>query len=158
MINNEIGDYKEQITQLILEDEELLKAIVNNNEDFINMPLQTDDIMYNYIFPYRKSDEIFTETKCILTMRFGKFNANSSNHFWSGSVEFYVICHKDLIRTDYGNRYDFIISKLKNIFDNRRDIGIGKTKVTDFGDLDVGNKDYLGASCILKIQDCKGLK
>jgi hypothetical protein len=72
-----------------------------------------------------------------------------NNVFSSGNVYFYIICHKTLIQTDYGHRYDYILNELDTMFN--REIGIGAFNLTleSAGDLPI-NENYFGATVVYK--------
>ena len=154
MVGETINDYKQKIMMKLIEDEELLKALVNTESDFLAnpLPIYPEETVYNYIFPYMNTKDIITETKSFITMEFKDFRSVNGNFFSSGEVVFYIICHANLIRTDYGNRYDYILEKIKNAYHGTKFLGIGKTVVTKWGDLSF-KEDYFGCYCTVKVYD-----
>ncbi len=134
---------------------ELLKALTINYPNFLDRPLiiSPHDVIYDYIFPYKVHPDIITDQKSIITMEFVNFRL-VGNTFKSGKVYFYTICHEGLVKTDYGNRYDFIYEQIKTIFDENKNLGIGETRISSTGDLSV-SKDYIGNVCVLDITDFK---
>ncbi|WP_027399232.1 hypothetical protein [Anaerovorax odorimutans] len=162
MAGKTITDYKSIITSKLIGDELLLKALINNESDFhvnnINIgPEDTEDTLYTYIYPYKIAENFFVETNSVLSI-FSNFYSDNSNNFYTGYILFNAICPKDLLKTDYGIRYDFIIDTIKTIFDNKKDMGIGKCVITNINDLDITSSNYYGASCTLKISNSKGQK
>jgi hypothetical protein len=146
-------EYKEIILYRLIEDENLLKALTINDEDFINKSLLIDpsDIPYKYIYPYKISSNILDTAKSIITIKFANFESLGVN-YKSGRIYFYIICHTSLIRTSYGNRYDYIFERIKAIFNNSREFGIGKTILESVGDLEV-NENYYGCVCCFEVTD-----
>lgn len=158
MAGKSIGDYKNTIIYKLLEDENLLRAIVNNDSDFLSkpLPIPSDELIYSYIYPYQKVTNILTETKSFITMKFERFKPNNSNHFYSGRVYFYILCHESLIRTDYGNRHDYIVDRIRNLFDHNRNIGgIGECIVSEISDISANDGKYFGSACEITIKDFK---
>lgn len=147
-------DYKNIILSKMLQNENLLKALTNNQSDFLVHPLliSPPDIIYNYIYPYRIHPDIITDVKSFITMEFVNFRPTTGNQFKSGKVYFYTICHESLVVTDFGNRYDYIYNELFSIFHENTQLGIGKPIIVDTSDLSV-SKDYMGNVCCLEIVD-----
>lgn len=156
-LENTITDYKNKIITKIIENENLLKALTNTDSDFISQTLSIsapEDVVYSYVFPYMDSKTILTETQSFITMEFRDFKSSKGNYYKSGQVLFYIICEKSLIKTSMGNRYDYIFERLMEIFDESKDIGIGKMIISKWGDMSFGD-DYLGCYCILELTDFK---
>lgn len=159
MAGKAIKDYKSAISNKLIEDENLLKALVNNSSDFLSVPLpiSPEESFYDYIYPYRKVDGILTDTKSYITMDFKGFKPNSANYLYSGYVNFYILCHESLVRTDYGQqRYDYIVDRIRNLFDHNKEIvGFGECIVTLIDDITSEDGKYFGSLCQIKINDIK---
>ena len=155
MSGKTFSDYKGIILGKMIENTELLKALTINQSDFItpSLTINPPDAIYNYIFPYSIHPDIITETKSIITMKFTGFSYDGVK-YQNGKIYFYTICHQSLIRTDFGNRYDYIYEQLRILFNNNRKLGIGKSIISLTEDLTI-NKDYLGNVCCLEISDFK---
>jgi len=155
-LENSITDYKNKIIMKIIENTDLLKALVNTDSDFLSVELliSPEEAVYSYVFPYMDSKTILTETQSFITMEFRDFKASKGNCYKSGQVLFYIICEKSLIKTTQGNRYDYIFERLMEIFDESKDIGIGKMIISKWGDMAFGD-NYLGCYCILELTDFK---
>jgi hypothetical protein len=62
----------------------------------------------------------------------------------SGNIFIYVFTHKSLMKTDYGmSRTDFLINKIDEVFNQTRELGIGKLKFESISDFII-NDTYLG--------------
>lgn len=155
MAGQTIIDYKQIIVNRLLEDSELLKALINLDSDFLSrsITLSPEDIIYNFIYPYMDSKNVLSETKTFITMEFKNFHSIDNNNYYNtGEIVFYIICHANLIRTDYGNRYDYIFERIKNIFHKTKLFGIGETFVSSWGDLAIDD-DYYGCYCVVSVND-----
>jgi hypothetical protein len=139
----------------MIQDTNLLKALTINQSDFLTPPLtiSPSDAIYQYIFPHLVHPDIITEVKSIITMKFTNFKYDGVK-FQEGKVYFYTICHESLVRTDYNNRYDYIYEQLNTMFNNNRELGIGKAILSITEDLPI-NKQYFGNVCCLEISDFK---
>jgi len=146
---SELGQNKNLIMLKLIENQDILKCLVNNQPNFLDYPLPSNfdpySLIYTQIFPYRYVPDIQTEPKTFITMRFN-YSPNGVT-FKNGSIYFYIITHQSLIRTDYGMlRYDFLINKIDEVFNLSRDIGIGKLPFYDMSDFLVDNEGkWLGA-------------
>lgn len=146
-------EYKETIIFKLIENDNIVQALVNNKPNFLEERIDVDptSLVYSHIFPYRKSVKTFTEPTSLITLRFANFKPIGKK-FRNGDIYFYIICHSGLILTDYGLRYDFIFDEIDKVFTNSRDIGIGKLELFDVSDLDV-NDDYMGSVCVFHVTD-----
>ena len=142
----ELGQNKLTILMKLIGNEDIVKCLVNNQSNFldISLPIGFDvaSLIYDSIYPYRFVPQIQTEPKTFITMRFG-YKPNGMT-YKNGSIYFYIITHNSLIRTDYGMlRYDFLANKIDEIMNSSRDIGLGKLPFHDMDDFIV-NENYIG--------------
>lgn len=151
----ELTQYKNNIAMKIIENDNLLKALVNNNTDFLNQSLPANfdctSVLYTQVFPYKFIPDVVTDAKTYLTMSFGNYNY-TNNEFKSGNVYFYIITHKSLIRTDYGLRYDYILNQLDLMFNKQYGVGAFNLELGNGGDLSV-NENFFGATISYKFTD-----
>lgn len=143
----ELNKQKTEIMINIISDTDLLKAIVNKQENFleIDLPIEIQNdptiIFYDNIFPYKFPSLIVTEEKAIISFGFGNYR-KFNNVFKVGSVTFYIIIHKNLLKTDYGLRLDYILNKIDTLFNSNENIGIGVLEFENFNDLII-NETYI---------------
>lgn len=151
---------KYKIILKIISDEELLKALVINDEDFLdvvpteeqNQLLQSPiNLIRTQIFPYKFIPLPSEIEKTYITTSFVNFR-KVSNIYKNGVVYFYIIIPRRLEKTSYGLRYDFIADRLEELFENGN---IGEFELDERGDLDFGEK-YLGHYVRFKIKDFYG--
>lgn len=117
----EISGYKNKIAAALLENEKIVKAISEvipkEKADEI------DDLMYHYIFPYDYIPQIPQEVGCYICYELYVPKVSTKNYFFKDLIfEFVVICHQDVMRTDYGaTRIDYIASLIEEIFNGSDD-------------------------------------
>jgi len=149
------GELNKQKTQVMIDitsNINLLKSIVNKEENFleVNLPIEIQNdptiVLYNNIFPYRFPAILSDEEKIIISFGFGNYK-KYNNVFKTGKIDFYVLMHKGLIRTDYGLRLDYIINQLDILFNSNEKISIGVLEFDRFDDLPPINDNYIG--CII---------
>jgi len=148
----ELGTNKLTILMKLIENQDIIKCLINNNQNFLDTPIPSDfnitSLIYDKIFPYKFIPSIQTSPSTFITMSFN-YKPNGMT-FKNGSIYFYIITHNSLLRTDYGMlRYDYLINKIDEVFNSSRDIGIGKLPFHDMGDIQV-NENYCGAYLIYK--------
>jgi hypothetical protein len=143
---SELSKNKLTILMKLIEDERIVKCLVNNEQNFLDVSLPSDfnvtSLIYNSIYPYKFIPAIETEPKTYITMSF-RYKPDGIT-FKNGSIYFYIFTHNSLITTDYGMlRYDFLVNKIDEIFNSSRDIGIGKLPFYEMGDIPI-NENYSG--------------
>lgn len=152
----ELSEYKNNILIKIISNENLVKAITNCTEDFLDQPLIDDvtSIIYDSLYPYRYVPQTSTSSKVYLTMAFTDYK-KLGTQYKSGKIYFYAFCHKSLVRTSYGClRYDFIAEELDTMFSEERGYGLGKLEFDSMSDI-LLNDDYVGISLGYRIVDFK---
>jgi len=143
---SELGTNKTTILMKLIENENIVKCLVNNEDNFLDIPLPVDfdvtSLIYDRIYPYRYIPTIQTEAKTFISMAFG-YKPDGIT-FKNGSIYFYIITHNSLVRTDYGMlRYDMLLNYIDEIFNSSRDIGIGKLPFYGMDDIPI-NENYSG--------------
>ena len=151
----ELTEYKNNIMFKLITNENLLKALVNNNKDFINQSLPENfspsNLIYSNIYPYRHVPSITTDPKTFITMSFTNFDYRN-NEFKSGVLSFFIITHSTLASTDYGLRYDYILSQIDQMFNKQYGVGAFRLNLVNGGDLQV-NEEYFGSMISYKFVD-----
>ena len=160
MLGRSLTEIKNIILGKIIENIDIVRALVVNDEDFLNTIPTTEqqvlinnpsDLIRNQIFPYIKkpSDEI--KDRVIIMSKFVNFEKVSLN-FKQGEIYLYVIVPYSIEKTDYGIRYDFIADKLDELFHNNQ---IGEFEFVERGDFDV-DENYIGHMIKFKMTDFYG--
>ena len=153
-------DIKNNIILTILQNQEILKALVIDSENFLDVSPTTEQanllnnpelLIRSQIFPYKKVNIKMNNDKSFLTMQFVDFE-KSGHNYQRGVVYFYAIVPNSLEKTNMGLRYDFIMEKLEEIF---FDTGLGKFEYFRSGDMDV-NDNYMGSFVAFEIEDMYG--
>jgi len=143
----ELGTNKTTILMKLIENQEIVKCLINNQTNFLDIQIPVDfvipSLIYSHIYPYKFIPTILTEPKTFITMAFN-YRPNGMT-FKNGSIYFYIITHNSLLKTDYGMlRYDFLVNKIDEVFNSMRNIGIGKLPFYEMGDIQI-NENYCGA-------------
>ena len=156
-----LTELKNKIMLKIISDQELVKAVVVKTEDFLdtittneqNQLIQSPiELLRTQIFPYRSIDLPVEAEKTYITCAFVNFR-KVSNVYKNGIVYFYIILPRNIEKTSYGIRYDFIADKLEELFE---DGNIGAFELDERGDIDIGDLKYLGHYVRFKIKDFYG--
>jgi hypothetical protein len=72
----------------------------------------------------------------------------------TGRISFFIIVHKELVRTNEGLRQDYILSEIDSIFNDLHGLSIGGIELIDAGDFSLGeDSDYMGICAMYKITD-----
>lgn len=135
-----LRQYKESILEAIISDEELVKAIHNNNEEFLQDPVEDPaKLLYKQIFPFKWAvPEIPDRKEVYITMTF-QVDGMSGGIFNKINFNIFVFVHKDIMRVDNGERFmlrsDFIMEKLEALFHDSRDFGVGRLKLYNTGEV-----------------------
>lgn len=163
---------KDQLMYSFLEDDQLMKALIINDENCLSesldsylaaqalrhKDLQRGSINYyihKNIFTYKWMVPETIDTKeSYITMDFLVFGDNRTNtnrsHFKDFSFAIYVITHKDLMRIvkeskdGFINRTDYMIRRVDAILNGSRNFGIGKLKFGGSSNLNITN-DIVGS-------------
>lgn len=145
---------KNTFLNMIIGSEDIMKAIVYNERDFLDKDSieNPEDYIFKQVMPYRFVPDTTDEKKTFITMTFDDYRP-VNNVFKTGNVIFHVFTHQDLFRTDYGMlRVDFLISKVDELFNETRLGGIGKMQFLKMGSLAVNDK-YHGSYIAFKMYE-----
>ncbi len=124
---SELTQNKNIIINTFIQSDNLVKALVFNDKDFLSKSLSEVDrssLPYSYIFPYRHVPDMQSDAKTLLTMDF-EYKPHCNN-FKMSSIFFYVLTHQSLVSTSYGLRTDFMVSTIDELFNQSRLVGIGR--------------------------------
>ena len=154
----ELGELKTKLMLKLTENDNIVKCLACNDINFLDSDISSFDkskLFYSQIFPYKTNTDILTETKSFITMSFEFNNKNNDLYFKIGRLNFFIIIHKDLIKTDYGMiRYDYLMSEIDSTFNGlNSDLGIGKLVWERSYDFQTDNPNYLGVAISYKNVD-----
>ncbi|ASA22754.1 hypothetical protein [Paenibacillus donghaensis] len=124
----EISEYKDTIINRLLSDQELCKAVYYADEGFLEKPDidDLDNLIYENIFPHRFIPDTTETAKTFVTISCTDYRP-TGNSFKNGLLNIYMFTHRDLFRTDYGyTRMDFIMTKIEELMNSKRGIGLGE--------------------------------
>ena len=149
---SELGTNKFTILMKLIENEELVKCLINNQPNFLDNPFpegfDPSSCIYDSIYPYKYIPTIQTEPKTFITMSFS-YKPDGSK-FKNASVRFYIMCHNSLLKTDYGSlRYDMLLNYIDKTFNQFNELQSSKLQFYDMDDF-VVNENYSGIYIIYK--------
>lgn len=148
MVGQTFGYMRNKIFTELLQNENIIKALVVESENFLDTELTEEQQKYiknprllirNYVYPYKKMFDTTTETKTIITSEFTNFKKFGKN-YRNGLVTFYILTPISVENTAYGIRYDYIGDEIETVFNNTT---IGEFSFDSRGDIDVGDR-YVG--------------
>lgn len=144
---------KNTIMMRILGNQGLRKAMYYPESDFLDKPdVPHEQLLYKHLFPYRVIPNAQTQEKTLITLQFKEFRL-VNQAFKSGYILINVICHRDVVQTDYDFlRHDYIISEIEKLANDQHGIGIGKLSFHEFEELDVDDQ-YLGQYIAYKLYE-----
>ncbi|KUO75707.1 MAG: hypothetical protein APF81_17680 [Desulfosporosinus sp. BRH_c37] len=142
----ELSQNKNIILMKLIESEGIVKCLVNNESNFLDIHLPDDfdrtSLILSKVYPYRFVPTPQMEPQTFITMKFG-YRPNGMT-FKNGSIYFYIISHNSLLKTKYDMlRYDYLVNKIDELFNSSRDLGIGKLPFYDMDEF-VVNENYSG--------------
>lgn len=132
----EIGAYKNKILELLINDDDIVKALGNNEDNYREVASISDphDLLFNNIFPYCFVPENQEDQKTYITVVF-RFKGGKY-YFKMNSIGFYVFAHNDLLKTKYPEmRTDYIINQIDEIFHETQELGLGKLQFSKCEDV-----------------------
>jgi hypothetical protein len=157
VIGQKFSEMRNKVFAELLQNKELLKAIVVESEDYLNeSPTQEQlellknpsKLIRNYIYPYKKMFDTVTEKKVIISSELTGFKKQGRN-YRDGFVTFYILSPTQLEKTKYGLRNDCIGDLIEEIFTNTT---IGELHFADRGDIDIGD-NYIGHYITFKVTE-----
>lgn len=151
----ELGENKTTILTKLISSPEIVKCLINNEPNFLDIPLPVNfdvtSLIYTNIYPYRFIPTSQTEAKTFITMKFSY--RPDGKTFKTGSTCFYIITHNSLIKTDYGSlRYDMLLNYVDNIFNQFNDLQSSKLQFYDMDEFIV-NENYSGIYIMYKAKE-----
>ncbi|QJD84003.1 hypothetical protein [Cohnella herbarum] len=150
----EIIDYKNKITELILSDADLCKALYYSENNFLDQPEISDSalLLYSKVFPYLFVPKVETVPSTFLTVSAGGYS-KVHDVYHSGLIIIRIFTHRDLHRTSYEyTRTDYVMRKMDGFLSNAKGFGIGRLQFNEMNPLTV-NEDYQGVYLQYKCVD-----
>ncbi len=150
-----IEDYRNVITNTILDNDIIIDVLKNGNTD-IESP---DSMLWERIFPNEFNPEVITETESYIFYDIDE-TVNNVNAYTTLTLYFWVLTHKDIIKYN-GDistsknrlRNDIIVRELKKTFAPENNLGISKNKLVYNKIYGQGNTKYTGRLVVFKITD-----
>lgn len=157
MIGQTFGEMRNKVCLELLQNQNIIKALIVEKKDFLNTTLNEQQqkyitnpslLMRNYVYPYKKIFDTAMEHKVIISTELSNFNKQGKN-YRNGLLTFYILCPINAESTVYGVRYDYIADEIENIFTNTT---IGEFNFDSRGDIDIGDR-YIGHYVTFRITE-----
>ena len=157
MIGQTFGDMRNKVCFELLQNQNIIKALIVEDKDFLDTVLNEEQqkymdnpslLMRNYVYPYKKIFDTTVEHKTIISTEFSNFNKQGKS-YRNGLVTFYILCPIAIESTAYGVRYDYIADEIETIFTKTT---IGEFNFHNRGDIEVGDR-YIGHYITLRITE-----
>ena len=154
------SELKNQIMLRIINNVNIVKALVVDKEDFLNETPTAEQLaiinnpellIRTQLFPHKKVTVKMNRDKTFLTMSFRDFEKKGVQ-YQHGMIYFHILVPNEYESTNEGSRYDYIMEKLEEIFGDR---GIGKFEFFSSSDIDIDD-NYMGAFVAFEILDFYG--
>lgn len=157
MIGQSFKNMRNKIFAELLQNEDVIKALVIEDKNFLNVELNEKQQSYinnppslirEYIYPYKKIFDTTVEKRTIISTQLSNFHKQGKN-YRNGTLTFYILTPIEFENTAYGIRYDYIGDAIEEIFTNTT---IGEFHFDSRGDIDVGDR-YIGHYVSFKITE-----
>ena len=145
-------EYKNKAMSDIVHNPVLVEAL---DKEYICHP---DDLIYRNIFPYKRYPIIADQVTCYIGVvtSIPKVYNDQSYLYRSLTLTFYVVCHQNLMETNYGaTRVDYISREIEKMFSENSDYGFGKMQFINSDEYDVG-PNFRGRYLSFNVQSKKG--
>lgn len=122
-MNSELYNYKRAVITAILGQDDIVEAL--------NADVDSSELVYSHIFPFGVIPYTQMETKCYITVEITMPQVSTVNYFFKDVlIVINVICHNDIMRTDYGiPRHDYISAKICELLNFSTDLGYGELQL-----------------------------
>ena len=136
-----IKRYKRKLISTIINKSPELISLIDDNYVKDGECVNTDELIYKYIFPYYHIPETEFDANSYIIM---KVNGLGKYNDIYGTVEVYicVISHQSIMRVDNGDgtRIDMMGELIEELFDGRDDFGFGELELRSNIEGDIDNK------------------
>lgn len=157
-----LGEYKMEILNRILADDDLTKLLEYDRADALFLPSveDTGSLLYRRVFPYRFVPNPIEDQGTFLTLGVNGFRRHQEgfkvyDDYQAGEIYFYFFTHVDMMRTDNGVRQDIMLARISTLFDGTRGLGMGELKLRYVNELWMHNNKFGGYSVAFTITDFK---
>lgn len=122
-MNTELYEYKQKVIAAILGVDEIIDAL--------NSETDASELVYHNVFPFGVIPNTQLETKCYITVEITMPQVSTVNYFFKDVLlVINVVCHNDIMKTDYGiPRHDYIAAKICELLNFSTDIGYGELQL-----------------------------
>lgn len=150
-----LNKYTYDIISVLMLDQDLLKLLKYNSENPLNeKDIDTDieEILYKYIYPYKKDTDTTKEVKSSIRVYF-KGGLRDGDVLKNNSLIVDVLVPSQAMIISSGTRDIEIMDRVDRILNNARGIGLGQINFKGFWQIE--DKDSLGYTMVYEIKTLK---
>lgn len=116
-----VKECKDKVIEKILTSQEVVELI--SDDKFKTAP--APNLLYKKVYPYAYVPDTIDDASAIVCVE-----ANIADVFSDSicniEITILVMCHVNIMRTDYGTRVDVLADAIDDVINHSRDFGIGK--------------------------------
>lgn len=122
-MNDELYEYKRKVINKLLESEDIINGL--------DTDLEPSEITYRNIFPYGAIPYTLTDAGSYITVEITMPQVSTVNYFFKDVLlVINVICHNDVMRTDFGiPRHDYLSAKICALLNGTTEFGYGEMEL-----------------------------
>lgn len=125
-MNKELYEYKRKVIEKMLDTPDIIEGL--NIEE---KQLDPSEIIYKHIYPFGVIAPTQTDAKCYITVEVTMPQVSTVNFFFKDVLLVVnVICHNDLMRTNYNiPRHDYLSAKICELLNGSAFLGYGEMQL-----------------------------
>ena len=156
--------WKQEAVEKLLSDEKLMKLLYYEESDCLEKPNlseeQKESLVHSQIYTYRYVEELSQNKRSYISMGMSNFVPQESFRHFSddylqGYIYFYILVDRSIIQTDTGCRNDLILSRVYELFQEKRMFGMGELRMEACVELWEQQIGYGGYTVGFRIVDFK---
>jgi hypothetical protein len=155
----ELKEYRQKVLTLLLNSKTTCELVLNRIIPDITLEIQ-DELTSGYIYNYAFVPNVQEDQKTYIAFELSGRKPNKASLYTNMKLYFYIFSHCNIIKHPTGYlRTDLIDEQIQSIFNENKDIGIGKMYCTSDDYLKVSNFFYGRQLCFeVKEQSISGCK
>lgn len=157
--------WKQQIMEMLINDDELAKLLFYKEEDCLSKPAPNEDeresLINDQIFGYRYVPKVAEEQKSYVSLGLSNFVPQEgfrqfSDDYVQGYLYFYILVDTAIINTDTGYRNDLILGRIYSLFQaNKNIVGMGELRLEACTELWQHGNKFGGYTVGFRVVDMK---
>lgn len=155
--DNLIEDYRNLITDSILNNQTIIEILANTESDETYDLDNPDELLWKHIIPQQYIPDVITDTGSYILYDIDE-TVNSSfaknaPTYTELTLYFWIITHKNMPKYEGRLRNDILSRELKNVFGEQGGLGIGKNHLVYNRIFNTNNVNYTGRVMAFLVTD-----